>query len=86
MKNLTFYHKDQKRRASSNRFQIAISKAIDETCLPIIIQSNARWDNMQQELKLQRCKLNESISKHPLAKTYDHYMMFKKMAQFIQPI
>lgn len=65
MKNLT-YHKTQiKERIKAKKLAEAFNNAVDKAAQPILAASADRWNELENQLRLQRCKLNESIATHP---------------------
>lgn len=71
MKDLNYHKKQVKQKQAENRFQQWADKQVESVCRPILAASQERRDRMQQELKLQRCKLERSIKSHPYFTFYN---------------
>lgn len=68
MKNLTYYRQQKKRKTSANRFQSLLENEADKISNRIKQESDKRWEDLLTPLRLQRCKLNESIATYPYRK------------------
>lgn len=84
MKNLKHYQQQVKRSRAEHRFQQWANDQIERTLRPILAASQERMQGIQDDLKLQRCKLETTIKKHPMAEQFDDFFGLLRAAEFFE--
>lgn len=76
--------KHQHLHRARNRCNVAMGAALERAMQPLRQASNDRWDQLETDLRLQRCKLNESIATHPFRMQYENRMKMERLFNYIE--